>query len=69
MEKLLLAEGEERRPVVRRVRVAAPAMGLEADCKLDWRRNDLEAERSPRLTADMISVEGMKEGNEYVHTN
>jgi hypothetical protein len=57
VEKLLCDEAEEeRRPALRRVRDAAPAMGLEADGKpvRCWRRSDLVAERSPRLTADMV---------------
>jgi hypothetical protein len=52
VEKLLCVEAAERKSV----RDAAAAMGLDADCKpvRCWRRSDLVAERSPRLTTDMI---------------
>jgi hypothetical protein len=52
VEKLLCVEAEEPKSV----RDAAAEIVLDANGKLVrcWRRSDLVAERSPRLTADMI---------------
>ena len=48
----------ERRAALRRVVEEATVSGLAAVCKpvRCWRRSDLEAERIPRLTADIVDL-------------
>jgi hypothetical protein len=61
LEKLCDVEEEtaDRRPALTRVREATVAVnGLDPDCNpvRCWSLSDLEAERSPRLTADMVYI-------------